>query len=167
MKKEKKNQIVPIIASIFLLVFFVGLDQWTKWAIDNSMKPQEVIEIIPGLFNLHYVFNEGAGFSMLEGVGMPFFVILTIVCLGFMVYYFYEAKDLRIQLSLAVIAAGAIGNMLDRMLLGHVRDFFSVYIFGWPFPIFNVADICITVGFVLLIISFLLEERKNKRAAKQ
>ncbi len=65
-----------------------------------------------------------------------------------------------------MICAGAIGNFIDRMTLGYVVDFFSFYFFGWGFPVFNIADICISVGFVMLIIFTLIDEYKEQQRWK-
>jgi signal peptidase II len=153
-----------IIVSLLMIVCLVGLDQWTKWAIVQNLDLGETVVLIPRLFNLMYLQNTGAGFSLFSDMGMGFFIVLTIVALAFMGYYFFHTKDLRIQLCLALICAGALGNFIDRVSLGYVRDFFSVYIFGWSFPVFNVADICISVGFVLLFVTYLYDDLKEKRA---
>ena len=66
-----------------------------------------------------------------------------------------------------MIFSGAVGNFIDRLWLGYVRDFFSFYIFGSPFPVFNIADICITVGFAILLLIYFYDEFKEKKRWKQ
>lgn len=150
-----------------LVLLLLGLDQWTKIAIERSLDLYERIIVIPRFFALTYVQNRGAGFSIFTGYSMWFFGILTIICVAVLLYMLIKSKDLRIQLSLCLVLAGAIGNFIDRMMLGYVRDFFSMNIFGWAFPVFNVADICITVGFALIILVYLLEDIKEKKRWKQ
>jgi signal peptidase II len=132
----------------------------------KSIPLYQRIPVIPGFFDLTYVQNTGAAFSIFEGMGIWFFVILTFLILAAMVYAFWKSRDLRIEICLALIMAGAIGNLIDRIEFGYVRDFFLFYIFGSPFPVFNVADICITVGFIGLVIFYLLDDWKESRMNK-
>ena len=156
MKKIKTS-----IASLLIVLITLGLDQWTKWAIVKSISLNDRVEMIKHFFYLTYVQNIGAGFSMFSGAGMGFFAILTFVALAAIIYMFFKTNDPRYQICLALVFSGAIGNFIDRMFLGYVRDFFSFYIFGWPFPVFNLADICITVGIALILISMFIEEKKD------
>ena len=154
------------LASGILLVVLVALDQCTKFAIASRMKLHESIEVIKNFFYITYVQNTGAGFSIFEGYGKPFFAVLTIAALVAIAYYFYHTKDRKIQFCLTVIFAGAVGNFIDRMALGYVVDFFSFYFFGWGFPVLNIADICISVGFAMLVIVYLVDEYKEQKSWK-
>lgn len=156
-----------VVASLLIVFVTLGLDQWTKWAIVKSIKLNETVEMINHFFYLTYVQNTGAGFSMFAQVGMGFFVALTLIALVAMVYMFFKTDDSRYQICLSLVFSGAIGNFIDRMSLGYVRDFFSFYIFGYPFPVFNVADICITVGIALILISMFIEDKKEQAKWKQ
>lgn len=162
MKKIKTS-----IASLLIVLITLGLDQWTKWAIVKSIPLNESVEMIKHFFYLTYVQNTGAGFSMFSGAGMGFFAVLTLVALAAIVYMFFKTNDPRYQICLALVFSGAVGNFIDRMFLGYVRDFFSFYIFGWPFPVFNVADICITMGIALILISMFIDEKKDVMRWKQ
>lgn len=146
------------LSSLVVIVLLVALDQWTKASIVSSIPLGDRVVIIPHFFDLTYVQNTGAAFSMFAGMGMWFFLILTLAALAAMVWYFFKTDDIRIEWCLGLIAAGAIGNLIDRMTLGYVRDFFLFYIFGQPFPVFNVADICVSCGFILLVLSFVWDE---------
>jgi signal peptidase II len=147
-----------------LVALMTGLDQWTKWAVSTHMRPGQSIVIIPKLFELTYLQNTGAGFSIFEGYGKPFFAVLTVIAMAVMLWAYIKAKRPGLQMSLALIFAGALGNFIDRMALGYVVDFFHFYIFGWSFPVFNIADICITLGFVFLVIDMLREEHEQRKA---
>lgn len=157
-----KKKLSTILYAILLIV----LDQITKIWIVNSFHLYERKEIIPGFFDLTYLENTGAGFSIFEGYGKVFFGILTIVALFFIVRLFLESKSHFVDCMLSIIFAGAIGNFIDRMWLGYVRDFLSFHIFGWDFPVFNVADICISVGFILLIVYYVVEEYQETQKWK-
>lgn len=162
-----KKYTSAILLSLVLIALSIGLDQWTKYAVASTMSVGQSKVVIPKLMYLTYAQNTGAGFSLFEGAGIVFFSILTIAAMIGIVYYFFHIHDLRIQLCLALIFAGALGNFIDRLSLGYVRDFFSVYIFGWPFPIFNVADICISVGFILLLATYLYDDYKEYKHGNQ
>lgn len=75
-----------------------------------------------------------------------------------------KTDSTKVEFALSLIAAGALGNLIDRMTLGYVRDFFRFYIFGSPFAVFNVADVCLTIGVALLIVIVLVEEWKERKA---
>lgn len=156
-----------VVASLLIVFVTLGLDQWTKWAIVKSIKLNETVEMINHFFYLTYVQNTGAGFSMFAQAGMGFFATLTLIALVAMVYMFFKTDDSRYQICLSLVFSGAIGNFIDRMSLGYVRDFFSFYIFGYPFPVFNVADICITVGIALILISMFIDDKKEQAKWKQ
>ncbi|WP_281739794.1 signal peptidase II [Holdemanella biformis] len=156
-----------VVASLLIVFVTLGLDQWTKWAIVKSIKLNETVEMINHFFYLTYVQNTGAGFSMFAQAGMGFFATLTLIALVAMVYMFFKTNDSRYQICLSLVFSGAIGNFIDRMSLGYVRDFFSFYIFGYPFPVFNVADICITVGIALILISMFIDDKKEQAKWKQ
>lgn len=159
-----KHRTQIYIGSMVLVALMTGLDQWTKWAVSTHMRPGQSIVIIPKLFELTYLQNTGAGFSIFEGYGKPFFAVLTVIAMAVMLWAYIKAKRPGLQMSLALIFAGALGNFIDRMALGYVVDFFHFYIFGWSFPVFNIADICITLGFVFLVIDRLREEHEQRKA---
>ena len=159
-----KHRTQIYIGSMVLVALMTGLDQWTKWAVSTHMRPGQSIVIIPKLFELTYLQNTGAGFSIFEGYGKPFFAVLTVIAMAVMLWAYIKAKRPGLQMSLALIFAGALGNFIDRMALGYVVDFFHFYIFGWSFPVFNIADICIALGFVFLVIDMLREEHEQRKA---
>ena len=162
-----KKKIGTYIVSLIIIVLTLGYDQWTKHIVEQSIQLNERIEVIKNFFYLTYVQNTGAGFSLFEGFGMTFFAIVTIVALILIGYIYFMVNDYRYQLALALVFSGAIGNFIDRLVLGYVRDFFIIYILRSPFPVFNVADICITIGFAILLIIYIYDEYKEKKRWKQ
>lgn len=153
--------------SLFNILFSLGLDQWTKWAIVQAIPLYEKLIVIPHFFSLTYVRNYGAGFSIMEGYGVFFFSIVTVLALIAILYYFLTCNDRRIQICLSFVSAGALGNWVDRIRFGYVRDFFSFRLFGQGFPVFNIADICITMGFFCIILILIGDDWKEKLKWKQ
>ena len=137
-----------VVASLLIVFVTLGLDQWTKWAIVKSIKLNETVEMINHFFYLTYVQNTGAGFSMFAQAGMGFFAALTLIALVAMVYMFFKTNDSRYQICLSLVFSGAIGNFIDRLLYRYVVDFF--YFKAINFPIFNVADVYVSIAAMLL-----------------
>ena len=146
-----------MIWGIVIIISCIGLDQITKAIARTSLKPKGSIKIIDNFFSFTYVENKGGAWGSFSGK-LWLFIIITVCALGIM---FYLLKDFDIKnntlysVSLCLIIAGAIGNFIDRLALKYVTDFLDFYIFGYDFPVFNVADICITIGVAMLIIQIL------------
>jgi len=147
-----------MIGTIIILV--LALDQMTKFLIRANFIVGETLPMIPDILHLTYVRNTGAAFSMFRNmpvvtVGFP--ILMVILCLAASVY-FYRRKE-RIPAALcALISAGGMGNLIDRLMLGYVTDM----IYFRVFPVFNVADIAVTVGCVLLALWILKTEDRGK-----
>ena len=145
------------------------VDQLIKYWAVTELAPIGNINIIKGFFHLTYVENSGAAFSMLEGK-QTFFIIITFAAF-FLFYYIYKTGIVSGKLANwagTFVAGGAIGNFIDRLRLGYVIDMFNFELID--FPVFNFADICITVGgalFVLIIWLDYLNERREKKAAAE
>ncbi|MBQ4531250.1 MAG: signal peptidase II [Lachnospiraceae bacterium] len=152
---EQKSKIKYYIFATLLLVVLVALDQWTKFlASDNLINAPYVL--LEGVFELRYLENRGSAFGMFQNQ-VVFLLVVGIIVLGFALFYFVKLpwnKKMNTLRVLAVfIAAGGIGNMIDRTRLGYVVDFFYFKLIN--FPIFNVADIYVTVSMVVLFIMIL------------
>ncbi|MFB5660636.1 signal peptidase II [Alteribacillus sp. HJP-4] len=142
----------------------IGLDQFTKWLVVRHMELGESIEIIPGFFFLTSHRNQGAAFGILQGQMWLFYIVTTVVIIAILYHLHKYGKESRlIGIPLALILGGAIGNFIDRLFLGEVVDFANTYIFGYDFPIFNVADSALTIGVIGLILKMLVDEWKEKR----
>lgn len=134
-----------------LSFLLVGLDRLTKFLTVKNFDLGESITIIPNLLDFTYVKNTGAAFSILENATWVLSIISVIFCILIAVYFFVKKPKSRLLKSaLVLIFSGALGNAIDRVFLGYVIDFIQTTFIS--FPVFNVADIAITVGAVLLII---------------
>ncbi len=155
MHRFKKSDVVYLA----IILGVIAADQVTKAMIVDAMRLYESWELIPGFFNLVYVTNSGAAFSFLADMNSPwrhyFFLSIGIVALiGLTVAYWKLRTENRFySWSLALIAGGAAGNLLDRVRFGSVIDFLDFYLGNYHWPAFNVADsaICIGVGMFLII----------------
>ncbi|MCK4556994.1 MAG: signal peptidase II [Candidatus Aminicenantes bacterium] len=140
-----------------VVVVLMGLDQLTKALIVRSITLQGSREVIPGFFNLTHVRNRGAIFGFLSHsdsrILYIFLTLVSVAALGLVIYYFFKTpvSERLMKISLSLILAGAMGNLIDRLFRGHVIDFLDFYVKDWHWPSFNVADSCITVGAFLLI----------------
>ena len=142
-----------------IVAVLVAADQLSKLWISSTMQLNQSIEVIRDFFYITYTTNTGAAWSVGEGMGVFFVIIAIAMCAG-IVYYLYKHPDTGwfLKAVLLLIIAGGVGNAIDRIRLGHVIDFLNFYIFGYDFPVFNIADCCITVAMFGLIITILTEK---------
>lgn len=161
-----KHKIRLFFFDFLLLAFLVAIDQLTKYAAVQNLKGKPAIPLIDGILELNYLENRGAAFGLLQNQ-KNFFVVVAIV---FLVVIFYvlvkapkEKKYDKLNLLLMIIASGAVGNLIDRLRADYVVDF--IYIVLIDFPIFNVADIYVSVGtavLAVLILFYYKEEELNR-----
>lgn len=136
--------------AIIIAVLFV-LDQITKTYVKTNLSLGQSNEVIKDFFYFTHVENTGAAFGILKN-GRYFFIVLTIIISAVLVYIIVKNKSAFLRLSISIVLGGALGNFMDRLLYGRVTDFFDFYIFGYDYPVFNVADACINIGTILLFI---------------
>ncbi len=144
---------------IWLLAFlWLGLDQFTKYLLPKFLNWYESVELIPGILRLTLVKNKGAAFGFLPGR----FWLFVPVALAFIIFIIAKRETIKeiplAKLGAPLACAGALGNVIDRVLYGYVIDFIDVPFFS----IFNVADIGIVIGIILLALGFYFSERKQK-----
>ncbi|MCB1759182.1 MAG: lipoprotein signal peptidase [Gammaproteobacteria bacterium] len=150
---------------LWLSLVVILFDQFTKQLVESSLLVFEVVPLMPSL-NLTLVYNEGAAFSFLSEQGgwqRWFFILLGTVVSGVLTLWLWRlnAGQRLSAISLSLIVGGAIGNIVDRLLLGHVVDFIDFYYGDWHWPAFNVADSAITIGVVLMLLEMVREERRQ------
>ena len=154
MNKEKKSsRVVMLIIDALIAAVLLVLDQFTKHLAVVHLKNQPAYVIIDGVLELQYLENRGSAFGMLQNQKI-FILFVGIVFLAVLLFFLFklpEQKKFRIvHVLLAVIIAGGIGNMIDRFRLDYVVDFISFVLINYP--IFNVADIYVTVTFIVLVL---------------
>lgn len=150
-----------------LVVIIIGflLDRVTKLLALNSLKDSSEKVIINGFFSLTYVENKGAAWNIFTGKTI-FLIIFTFVILCGLVFYLvkYRPKNKFVRIALSLIIAGAVGNIVDRVIYKHVVDFISFhYKDVYYYPVFNIADVCVVIGTFLLLICMLRDDKKNER----
>lgn len=152
---------------ILTLVIIVGGDQITKYIVDFTLQLNQGYTIIENFFYFTYSHNAGAAWGIFQGK-MNLFFMISIVATIAIIYYFMQTESYQkfTRFGLVLVFSGMIGNLVDRILFGYVRDFIDFIIFGYDFPIFNVADMAITVGVALIIIEVAIEEYKAWKISK-
>ena len=161
-RKSSGNNLLPWLAIALLIIL---LDQFTKTLIVGNFQLGDS-RTVTSFFNVVRVHNAGAAFSFLAGASgwqRWFFVGLGTLATVFIIWMLRNHGGQRLfSWALSLILGGAIGNVIDRLLHGHVIDFIQVHAAGWYFPSFNIADSAITVGAVLLILDELLRVRRAR-----
>ena len=144
-----------LIPGVLTVLAILIADQWSKFAITSHFAYGETLPVT-SFFNLVLVYNEGAAFSFLSnasGWQKPFFIGITVVAMAAIIWMMIRHKqDKLFCWGLTLVMGGALGNLIDRIRLGHVIDFLDFHFNGWHFWAFNVADSAITVGACLLIL---------------
>lgn len=150
---------------IYLIIIgaLVSLDQLSKLYIYSNFSLYECKNVINDFFDITYIQNYGAGFSILQNQRI-FLCIVSILAIVILCYLLVTSKksDLLNRVSFLLIISGTLGNLIDRIRFGYVVDFFDFIIFGYDFPVFNVADCFITIGCFIIIFT-ILKETKNAK----
>ena len=158
MTRQKYN-LIGILAAIIL----IALDQWTKHLAVLRLEGQSPIVLWDGVFELHYLENRGAAFGILQGQKAVFLVCTLLILI--LIVFFYNRlpagkRFFMMRLVAVFLAAGAVGNLIDRMRYSYVVDF--LYFKLIDFPVFNVADCYVTVGAVLLAVLILFVYKEEE-----
>ena len=154
---------------MFIISFIIlVIDIISKRLVINFMLESESINIIDGFFRITYAKNKGVAFSFLDGY-IGFIILMTVIIMFIIFKYIKNNVNNKFEkIGYSFIIGGAIGNLLDRIIYGYVIDFFDFNIFGYNFPIFNIADTFIVIGvFILGLISFREVGDKNGVSSKQ
>ena len=148
---------------IGIIVAIVALDQWSKWMIKTSYDLYHSEPIIQGFFHFTYVTNDGMAFGLSFPGGKQVLLFVTLALTGVIIWMLWKEKNSHnlIRYGLSFILAGAIGNMIDRVLYGKVVDFLDIMIGDFHWYIFNFADSAVTTGMILFILhTILIGEKK-------
>ena len=154
---------------LFVSAIMVLADQISKAVVRNTMSLYESIPVIPEFFHLTYVTNDGMAFGINFPLGIYVFSAISIIFTGFLFWYLWSIKDdeIVVRTGVALILAGAIGNLIDRILLGEVVDFLDFMIGDFHWYVFNVADSCVTVGLGFVLYDSLILNRKKVSQIEQ
>lgn len=143
----------------------VLLDQVTKFGVSNSMNQGESIGVWGNILRITYIKNPGMAFGIQIGNKLFFTIFALIASIVILIYLFrLKPEHFLPRLALASILGGAIGNLIDRFVSGKVIDFIDIRIIRWP--IFNVADIAVTIGMILLI-AYVIFDNKNMESEEE
>lgn len=150
---------------VALFVGLLALDQVVKWwarAAAEGVEGRSLNALWPGVFELKLVYNEGIAFGMLQGAGVLLAPIAIIMAIAATVYSFKNPKErLSMHIAMACLASGAIGNLIDRIAMGKVTDMF--WIRAINFPVFNIADVAITVAGCMLVLNSIYDAFTHKK----
>lgn len=147
--------------SLIIGLFILVIDQLIKIIIDQTFYIGKIISIIPNFFYVTKVYNTGAAWSIFEGYR---FVLIGISIIALTILIFYEKEfknNFRNIVAFSLIYGGLLGNLVDRLIYGYVIDYFKILLGSYDFPIFNLADMAIVSGFILLIYAIMRGEDKN------
>ena len=153
--------IVPIVSALVL----IGIDQLTKYYALVALKPIGSTTVIEGIMDFTFVENRGVAFGMFAGQRWLILLLTFAITIGLAVYYYKLPRTKEYKLvhgCLVLVLAGALGNIIDRVLRGYVVDFFEFTFIQWP--VFNMADIYVVIGMAVLafLIMFVIKEPEKK-----
>lgn len=142
-----------------IVVMIAGLDQMVKWIIINQVDLFEKIPVIPGIFDITHIRNDGAAYSMFSSMPILLIAMPSIVMIAGLVYLALAKRENQalLMVAIAMVIGGGLGNLIDRIKNGYVVDYLDIQII----PIFNLADICICVGCGLLFIYLIFIDGKH------
>ncbi|MBP5426855.1 MAG: signal peptidase II [Clostridiales bacterium] len=143
--------------SSIIVMLLVMLDQVTKFLVNFRLASNHEVEVINGWFYLANVRNRGAAWGILQN-GRVLFIVVTLLAMYIMLYLIRSTCKNYVKVALMLVLGGSMGNFIDRVMRGYVIDFLDCYIFGYHFPTFNMADIFITIGVILLLYCILLDK---------
>ena len=162
LNEKTKHHLKSYLILLPITALIVFLDQWTKNIVRANLEFGEVwspVEWLTPYARVVHWYNTGVAFGMFQDKNLLFTILVLLISVSIFIFYPKLTEDdwfLKIALSLQL--GGSVGNLIDRVTVGHVTDFISV----GNFPVFNIADSCITVGAIIMIIGLWVEERKQK-----
>lgn len=157
------SRIVPMIS---LVGGAVAIDQAIKWLVETRLPFHELVPVMP-MFALYRTWNEGIAFSLLKGLPDSGLLALTLLVIVFVLYLWWRTPSDRgiAHLGFALIIGGALGNLIDRAVYGHVVDYILFHTATWSFAVFNLADSFISIGATLIVLDEVIAtiRERNKR----
>jgi signal peptidase II len=152
---------------VFIAIIVLAIDQISKIIATTFLKLNYSVQVINKFFYLTLCQNEGAAWGLFSN-NKAVIIIGTIIAIALIYHFVYVFKDnKRNNIAFGLLIGGLLGNLVDRIIFGYVRDFLDFYIFKYDYPIFNVADICIVIGVALLMIAVIKGEDSNESDSKK
>lgn len=166
MKNNKLSHSFIKLLSLFVIIALTGIDQLIKYFVDLKLKPIGSITLIPGVLQLNYCENDGAMLGMMQGKTLTM-TIFAVACLLLVIYIIYSGKlGYGVDFwGIVFVAAGGIGNLIDRVFRGYVIDYIEVLFVD--FYIFNFADCLVTCAAIVIIVSQIYQMAKQSKKNKQ
>ena len=153
---------------LFVTLLVLTFDQFTKYWVSVKLRDGDEIDIIKGFFKLSYTENPGIAFGMLNNGNLKWLLVsVSVAAIVVVLFYMIRtpASNTLLLWSLALLAAGISGNLVDRLRLGRVIDFILVYYKDYQWPVFNIADTAITIGAALMAIELFLSPQVERPTA--
>ncbi|KQZ97854.1 lipoprotein signal peptidase [Mesorhizobium sp. Root157] len=147
-----------------MAVVAMALDQWIKYLVETGLEFQQKIDLVPFLA-LYRTYNTGIAFSMLSSFGDTGLIVVSVLVSAFVIYLATrtEPRQVLARTGFALIVGGALGNLIDRSVYGHVIDYILFHTPSWSFAVFNLADAFISVGAALVVIEEFIGWRRETR----
>lgn len=152
--------------SLIIATFILVIDQIVKVSIDSFWRINEIITVIPNFFYFTKVYNDGAAWSMLDGSIIILIIVAVLAFIFLINYQKHFQNKYRNIIAFGLIYGGLLGNLVDRIIYGYVIDYIKILIGSYNFPVFNIADVAIVSGFILLIYAVINGEDKNENSSK-
>jgi signal peptidase II len=153
----------PFLAYAGLVAVAVGLDQWIKFQVETRLALQEQVDLVP-LLALYRTYNTGIAFSMFSSFGDTGLIVVSLAVVAFVLYLASRSTHEQVlsRIGFALIIGGAIGNLIDRTVYGHVIDYILFHTPVWSFAVFNLADAFITIGALLVVADEIFGWRRQR-----
>ena len=149
-----------------LVAVAIALDQWIKYLVETRLALHEPVDLLPFLA-LYRTYNTGVAFSMLSSFGDTGLIVVSLAVIAFVLYLASRSagEQWLARIGFALIIGGAIGNLIDRAVYGHVIDYILFHTPVWSFAVFNLADAFITVGAIMVLAQEFLSWRRQRAGA--
>lgn len=150
------------LSGLALVALLIALDQLSKYWVEANLPLQQPVDLLPVLA-LFRTYNTGIAFSLLAGTGDLFLIAISLAICGFVLWLWARSDTGQnwARFGYAFVIGGALGNLIDRLRLGHVIDFILFHTGNWSFAVFNLADSFITIGAALIIINEVIDARRG------
>ena len=152
--------------SLIIATFILVIDQIVKVSIDSFWRINEIITVIPNFFYFTKVYNDGAAWSILDGSIIILIIVAVLAFIFLINYQKHFQNKYRNIIAFGLIYGGLLGNLVDRIIYGYVIDYIKILIGSYNFPVFNIADVAIVSGFILLIYAVIKGEDNNENSSK-